>query len=120
MDDRLEEWKQAVFNNETHDSYEEWKNKTPVKLDGLILADIYEDIKVAKSTFREYVRPVAISLLGEWAGDDDTAHKLGRSWFCTATKYDGAKVKSIQFTETLVGFGHNETTTKKHVKYDIE
>lgn len=113
-------WKKAVADDKFNRGFAEWLVEQPELPTVRKLAVAFRKRDEAVAELREIIRPYAVVALGQWAGDDNKAHGLARSWQAHANySPDGEYVVQLSFVDTVHATGHNEVDCYTHVTLDL-
>lgn len=114
--EQLEAWLAACIARETTLGFDAWvEQQNPNVIDPDRAWNLDEDVRLASTAFRNYMRPLAVKVLGDWALDDTAANRNARSWSAKVSRSG----ETVTFLDTLFATGHNETTTRKEYKVDF-
>lgn len=121
MDDEqnaMSDWVDAVSNGETLLGFNEWVSEQNKPIVDPVTAMLLEvAVSNAKQALREYIRPLAEKVLGEWAADDGIGRRHSRRWEAhTQTVSDDV---SVVFTVTDNPAGPNEPSYRRTTKSDF-
>lgn len=114
--EQLEAWIDACINRETTLGFDAWvEQQNPNVIDPNEAWNLDDAVREASIAFRNYMRPLAVKVLGDWALDDNAANRNARSWSAKVSRSG----ETVTFLDTLFATGHNETTTRKEFKVDF-
>lgn len=110
----VERWRTAVYNEETLLGLDEWfAAESPEIVSETVASELQREVSRANTALREFLRPLAVYVVGDWAIDDREADKQQHRW-------NGKVDRKNRIIITVSEFPADPNETTVHTTYRVD